>query len=311
MRALAYHFAAALVLAFLGCDTVDPSSFEREIVVEAYLVAGESLDDVRLTYTVPIEDEYDPDSLGVTGADVRIELLSEEGEVEESYPYLALPVAGGRYVLDTQKLDLEGRDTDPPVLPLRSYRLVVRPPESDLTITSVTTVPDTFQVVHASSDSVVYRSDEPLIMQVSSSTYPGRQNIFVLTTTALEPSVSGLTPFAEAVYENGDVTIAELSENASPPLNEENFDRQSDGSLQAQYPWLGVSFFGRNRVTLRTLDDNLYDFIRSQGVQQGGSTLPPGEIPNVLEHVNGARGIFGSVAEESLEFVVLRDAGDA
>lgn len=297
------------MLVSLACDTLEPSSFEPDVVVEAYLVAGETLSDVRLTRTVPIDQEYDADSLGVIGAEVHIELLTEGGEVEQTYPYLARPLSNGRYVLDTRKLDLEGRDTRPSVQPLRSYRLVVQPPESNQTITSVTTVPDTFQVLHVSSDSVVYRSDEPLIIEVSGSTYPGRQNVFVLTTTALEPSVSGLTPFAKAVYDNGDVSIAELAENASPPLNEENFERRSDGSLRAQYPWLGVSFYGRNRVTLRTLDENLYDFIRSQSVQQGGSTLPPGEIPNVLERVNGGRGVFGSVAEEGVEFVVLRDVG--
>lgn len=309
MKAPAYYIAAGLVVVSLACDTLGPSSFEPDVVVEAYLVAGETLRDVRVTRTVPIDQDYDADSLGMIGAEVHIELLTDGGEVEETYPYRARPLSNGRYVLDTRTLELEGRDTRPPAQPLRSYRLVVRPPESNQTITSVTTVPDTFQVLNVSSDSVVYRSDEPLVIEVSRTTYPGRQNVFVLTTTALEPSVSGLTPFAKALYDNGDITIEELTENASPPLNEENFEQGTDGSLRAQYPWLGVSFYGRSRVTLRTLDENLYDFIRSQSVQQGGSTLPPGEIPNVLEHVNGGRGVFGSVAEVGVEFVVLRDAG--
>lgn len=304
MRTLPFHIAVVLVLG--ACDMLEPSSFAPDVVVEAYLVAGETLSDVRLTRTVPLDERFDADSVGVAGADVRIELLAESGQVEETYPYTAESHRPGRYVLDQDRLDLDGRDVRPAVQPLRTYRLVVDVPEAPETISSVTTVPGTFQVLSVSSDTVVYRSQQPLTLYLSRPTYPGRQNVFLLTTTALEPSIAGLTPFAKAVYDNGDVSIAELSESVSPPLNEENFDRTSDGSLRVQFPWLGISFYGRSRVTLRTLDDNLHDFIRSQNVQQGGSTLPPGEIPNVLEHVAGARGIFGSVAQASVEFVVLQ-----
>ena len=52
------------------------------------------------------------------------------------------------------------------------------------------------------------------------------------------------------------------------------------------------------------VDDNLFDFIRSQSVQQGGSTLAPGEIPNVLDHIEGGTGIFGSLARVSHETFV-------
>ena len=54
------------------------------------------------------------------------------------------------------------------------------------------------------------------------------------------------------------------------------------------------------------IDDNLYDFVRSQIIQQGGSTFAPGEIPNILERVNGAHGVFGSYARVSFDLFVKR-----
>lgn len=79
--------------------------------------------------------------------------------------------------------------------------------------------------------------------------------------------------------------------------------------MRVEFPWLGILFFGLNEIRVQAVDENLYDFIRSQIVQQGGSTLPPGETPNVLEHVDGARGVFGSYASVSTAVFVKRGAG--
>lgn len=71
-------------------------------------------------------------------------------------------------------------------------------------------------------------------------------------------------------------------------------------------PGLAISFYGPNRIIANAIDDNLYDFVRSQSIQQGGSTFSPGEIPNPLERIVGAHGVFGSYARISHEFFVLR-----
>ena len=42
---------------------------------------------------------------------------------------------------------------------------------------------------------------------------------------------------------------------------------------------VAIIFYGPNRIFANALDDNLYDYIRSQSIQQGGSTFSPGEIP--------------------------------
>jgi hypothetical protein len=93
--------------------------------------------------------------------------------------------------------------------------------------------------------------------------------------------------------------VAALRITNSPIINEGNYDINQDGTLTIRLPWIAVAFFGENRLTASALDDNLYDFIRTQTVQQGGSTLSPGEIPNVIERIEGGTGVFGSFARSS------------
>ena len=77
-------FAAVLLAA---CDTVDPGDFEQEYVVEAYLIAAEPLQPVRLSRTAPINQTYDFTALSVRKASVRLDLLGADGDVEASYTF--------------------------------------------------------------------------------------------------------------------------------------------------------------------------------------------------------------------------------
>jgi hypothetical protein len=127
--------------------------------------------------------------------------------------------------------------------------------------------------------------------------------------TSATGDVDQLTPFARALFDTGDVTLQDLRQRASPILNEENFEHLPNGELRVEFPWLAVYFFGYNEIRVQAVDENLHDFLRSQMVQQGGSTLPPGEIPNVLEHVEGGRGVFGSYASAAAVVHVNRNDG--
>jgi len=146
---------------------------------------------------------------------------------------------------------------------------------------------------------------------VTRSRVPGRdQTYFIFVTEALDAREEQLTPFAKALFEDqdGEITIEELRINGAPILNEGNYDANADGTLTIKVPWLAIIFYGPNRLIANAIDDNLYDFIRSQSVQQGGSTFAPGEIPNVLERIEGARGVFGSYARIQQELFVRRAA---
>lgn len=249
---------------------------------------------------MPLDEDAGSGATAVHDAEVRIQLLGTGDTVEQEYVYEYTSQGGGLYRMRAGDLGV--------AVPLRKFRLIVDVPDYPQA-TSTTLVPDTFAVRSSGTDSVVYQSDEPFTFELTGPRYPGRQNFFVFTTTAIDGFEHQLTPFARRILEDADdVTIADLREQVSPILNEESFDR-TDGVLRISFPWLGVNFYGRNRVAVEALDDNLYDFIRSQSVQQGGSTRPPGEIPNVLDSIENGRGVFGSYAEASVDFFVFPPDG--
>ncbi len=288
---------AGAVLAGLwsGCDAAGPPEFEEEIVVEGYLEAGKPIGYVTVSRTLPVNQTYDPAMQGVAGAAARIELLEAEGNgVETAWPLFAPDPSSGRYRTE------EAVD----VLPLRTYRLVVDVPGAG-TVTSETTTPALFRFVDTEERTFVYDEGEAPLFEITEPFYPGRQSIFLITTIALEADSMNLTPFADGLDED----LFTLRENVSPPLNGENFDRTPSGGMRIRYPWIGLAFYGLNEMRIQAIDDNAFDFVRSNAVQQadqgGSSTLSPGEIPNVLDHVEGGRGLFGSFASASVRFRVL------
>lgn len=286
-------------IALTGCDSAGPVEFEPEVVVEGYLRAGGRLPSIRVSRTVELDATYSPQGTAITDATVSIHLLNESGGREESTEYRSSDSSPGSYV------PVFGSGEATLALPLRTYELEVDVPDAPEPIRATTLVPDTFSVVRTGADSVVYQASKQFTFLVSSTTYPGRQSVFVFTTLALDGRPGQLTPFAESLLE-GDLSVDDLRERASPTLNEDNFDHVQNGFLRIRFPWLAIYFYGRNQISVSALDDNLYDFIRSQMVQQGGSTLPPGEIPNILERVEGGRGVFGSYARASTSIYVLR-----
>ena len=284
-----------------GCGLLDPEPFEERYVVESYQVAGEPLAAVRLSRTADLGAQYDYRELSVTGAEVSVELLTEDGSVEESFAYVER--------VDSLGVIYEPMD-DAVVEPLRTYRLRARLPDAGHLITAQTLVPDTFSLVHATADTIVYQDVEPLHLRVTRSEYPGRQTIFVFSTEAVGPlSIQRLTPFLRSfLEEEEDVDLEDLRLGSSPILNEANYQVHADGTITIPLTWIAVSWYGPLHISATALDDNLYDFIRSSTVQQqGGATLAPGEIPGVLTHVDGATGVFGSYARVSYDIYVERN----
>lgn len=292
-----YLLASTFILLTLAaCDTTEPDDFEQEYVVEAYLVAQEPLPQLRLTRTAPLDVQYDANALAVRRADVRVVLLAEDGTAETTYLFDEDEAAPGVYRARRNAL----------VQPLRTYRLEID--TGDDRIRGETTVPDTFELVSATTDTVVYQSTEQLEFTVTRSRYPGRdQSFLIFVTEALDASEDNLVPFASNLFDraDGDITIDDLRVNGSPILNEANYDANPDGTLTIRFPWIAVLFYGRNHVSANVLDDNLYDFIRSVTVQQGGSTFSPGEIPDAITHLDGALGVFGAYARITYDMVVL------
>lgn len=289
-----------LSLALAACDLAE-EPFRPEAVVNATLVAGEVLPDVRLTQTVALGRVYNPEAAALSGAEVTIARLGESGVEASVHRYVE--IEPGLYRV---------RGTDAVVVePLTRYRLrAVVPDQLGLVppgevIRAETLVPDTFRVVVPPPDSVRYSVlRPPPQVRVSRSAFPGRQSIYVFTVQALEPE-QGLTP-AYATFLEDEDDLSQFTSGSSPLLNEASYVIRPDGTIDVDLLWLAVVFYGANRFVLNALDDALYDFLRSQAVQRGSATLAPGEIPEALTNVVNGRGVFGAVARQPVEVVFTR-----
>ncbi len=282
-----------------GCDLTE-SGLESsgEIVVEAYLQAAEDMGQVRVSRVASIDDRYDFTTVAVRAARVEIRRIGDDGTVEETFTFTELPDRPGVY------------RTFPgvAVVPLSTYELFVSVPESGEVIRSRTIVPGAFSVIEFGPETSQYQSAQQVEVLLTRSEYPGRPAIFVFSTESLDPRIETLTPFYREVVDpdqdTDDDELADFLVNESPPLNESGYQIDEDGNLSIKVPWLAFAFYGPNELRTNALDDNLYDFVRSQRVQQGGSTLAPGEIPNVIDHIDGGIGVFGSYASASVRVTV-------
>ena len=264
--------------------------------MESYLIAGEPLGIVRVSRSSTVTRVYDFTSNAVRGADVRITRMDEGGAPDAEYVFTTIDEEPGVYRPDPNA-DLE-------VLAGRTYRLEVDVPGVSENVTSTTIVPGAFELIRASADTIQYQGAGQLELDVTRSFYPGRQSIFIFATESLDPRPELLTPFYSDVTDGDEDDIEDLRITESPIINEANYDVNDDGTLTIKLPWIAVAFYGSNRLTANALDENMYDFIRTHTVQQGGSTLAPGEIPNVIDHVEGGNGIFGSIARSSFEVFI-------
>ncbi len=309
-------FKAFLAVIFLtvsgvgleGCDFAPASIEDGEPVVETYLVADEPLPRIRLTRTVEITSGYSASALAIRDASVEVRLAGLDGSADVFFSYVHSPSEPGIY--EPESTDL--------ILPGRTYHLSATVESTGEEITASTTVPTRFEISRVSSHTVVYQSETPYTLDITDSFYPGRRAIYVQSILALEPDTCELTPLylydLYDLYEDDDFDCTQLSPymldqillNASPPLNEQSYEVNPDGTIAVPLPWFAVAFYGDALVGTAAIDDALYDFMRYQSVQTNGGTLSPGEIPNVLDHINGGRGIFSSMARVESVMTVVR-----
>ncbi len=293
-----------LVILFLsgGCNPYKQDSYHQQYVVESYLVAGNPLPQVQLFTTIPAGQKYDFEDIAVRGADVQIQLLNDDGNTEKTYDYEMY--SEGFYVpADTGTVRSQ-----------REYRLLIRVPGDSATIEASAIVPESFHLTGSPPDTVIYQSADGIPLTITKSAYPGRQNIYIFSTVAVGGlDTLRLTPFYRDIFtqqsdqDDGDkISLSDYRINASPIVNEANFTPNSNGTLTIKWPWIGIAYYGKNKLVINAIDDNIYDFVRSQSVQTGGNTLPPGQIQNAIMHVKGGIGIFGAMATDTAEVYIKR-----
>lgn len=283
------------LIIFWGCDSYTQDDYRELIVAESYLIAGRPLPEIRVSRTLPLDQRYTFEAAALNSAIVRVHLLGENGTTEEVFFY-SLSERNGIYTSGDDHI----------VLPKRSYRLEVEFTNRDEVVTASTTVPDQVLVINEVRESVVYQSDEQLEIVLAPTVQTQKQNVFVFDSIAENPDSLNLTPFYRAAVFDGDANIEDFFSNSSGLINEGNFTLLPDGSISLFFPWIGAAFFGETQVVTNSVDQNLADVIRSQEVQLGGSTLSPGEIPNLVYNMDGGIGVFGSISTDTVRTNFLR-----
>ncbi len=279
-----------------GCDIYGQDEYEEQYVVESYLIANRNMPEVRLSTTAPFNENYNFNEQAVPNAVVRIHRYDENRQRDKTYTYeeqnrgVYLPQTG---------------DINDLVVPRLTYRLEIEIPDDNYhRIEAETSVPDTFSVREVIRDRAYYQSPSQLEFTITRNRTNGRQNYFIYATEALEPLEDNLTQFWKDAVDD----YEEARRIRTTIINEENFDVNPDGTLTLRMPWIGIAFYGPNIISTFSIDDNSYDFFRSQPVQTGGGagTLSPGEIQNIIYHVNGAIGLFGSMSVLDIKVIVDR-----
>lgn len=278
-----------LIILLAGCELYEQDQYREMIAVEAYAIANRSLPAVYVSTTMPAVNEYSFEDAAIDNAIVQISLMSENEDEEDTFSYVA--TAPGTYLPQTSHT----------IIPGRTYRLDIQFNNRSEVLQAYTTIPNDFTIQNEVRDTVVYQSDEQLELVVSAIDREDSQNVFVINTIAQAADFDNLTPFYRSLIdEDDDSELEDFINNSSGLINEGNFEINEDGTITLSFPWIGVAFFEENLVVTNNVDKNLSDFIRSQEIQLGGSTLPPGEIPNARYNVEGGIGVFGSISSDTV-----------
>lgn len=282
------YFIICLVL-ITGCGVYEQDDYRELVVLEAYAIADRPLPDVRLSTTATITEEYTFVDVAINDATIVLTRLSSIGQPMEDFNYTRRTT--GIYSASDQSTLVEAG---------ARYRIQVQFDSREEKLTAETVIPQQFEVLSEVNNSYVYQSEDQLEILLTATESDANQNVYVFNTIAQEPSLENLTPFYASAVEDGDTDIGEFFNNSSGLINEGNFEINDDQTILLRFPWIGVAFFGENAVVINSVDSNLADLARSEELQLGGSTLPPGEIPNLIYNVEGGIGVFGSIASDTL-----------
>ena len=288
---------AALLLG--GCDVIESPTIGQQPVVEAYLVEGDTLPEVRLYRTAQV-DASPGGQEAITGAEIAIEQLGADGASGETTLYR--PDSAGVYVPDGPAPVVQGGAT---------YRFRATLP-GGAEVSAETTIPTNLSLVEAVNTESTFQSPQQPSFTVTRADVRDAPVVFIFTTTSLldfdamtdEEIRAEFTPFYADGFDEDEDDVRDFRVNPSPIVNQGNYEDNGDGTITTDYPWIALAFYGENEVAVSVLDRALYDYIRTQGAQQGA--LSPGEIPNVVDNIDGGTGIFGSYTRIATTIDVAR-----
>lgn len=261
------------IAGLLGCDGAIDSVYEEELVLSAYLFAGESIDSIILERTTPFGQKIDDEAIAVTGANIT---LTSEGK---TYMLQALPGKPGRYYLPAQEHIVEG-----------GKRYDIRVEAGSHTLSAWTEVPMPIRW-KSTKDSL------PVNRIVTLDTNRFGDFIYKL---AAGPRDYDHRKYVLKVTSLDRTPRLKISKRApGPPVDTSAYTRYSFVRTAPEIA-LGpelIAYYGRNHVSLIALDTNWYDY-RRMVFGSRGNYAPS------LNRVQGGLGVFGSGARDTLTIFV-------
>jgi hypothetical protein len=288
MKNLFTVLCSAFLLA--SCELYEQDTYVEQVVVESYQIALKPMSDVILTRTSPIFEEYNKEARSINDASVLIREVSPSGQTSQVIAFIRT----GQGIYSPAEPEII-------VKPKYKYELEAVIPSMDVRISTFTVVPDTFSIKGINATALVYQGPEQFELTLTPSYFPGRQSYYIFTNETLDPENAEFTRF----YADADGDRADFYRVSSGIINQTSTSQNGE-FVELTFPWIGVAFYGPNRLRASAIDDNMYDYIRSLQIQGGGSTLSPGEIENIISNVRGGIGVFGSYSEVSIEIEVLK-----
>lgn len=269
-------------------------------VVDALLFVDAPLPPVYLRRTLPPGSRYTQDEAALSGAEVAL------SSGDRRFIYTVDPDTAGRYLPPADA---------PIVQPQTLYRLHVE--VDGQTIAAQTLTPRRLQLRQAvllDAQTLEMRRPLKTFAEVGQAVYSENRLVYrdglvemrfdTQEAVAFQLALINLeedSPFIiEADFLEED-DIADFDRyGASPPLD------IADG--RARLPWFAVAFAGRHLFKVLAIDQNWFDYVRSNPEESGGFAaggLAGDNFERPVFNIEGGIGLFGSAAVDSVGFFIL------
>ncbi len=296
-----------LCLAACSADRQPGSLFgsaeeDSALVVDALLLVDQDLPELYVRRSLAADVAYDRAATGV--ADARVRILQGDRVFE--------------YAPDTEEPGRYLPPPDPPrVEPRTEYQLEVE--VGGQRLWGRTTTPDRLRVRQAVL--IDWETGEVLrtlksFAEAGDGVWEAPENQLLYLEGVLEIHLEAA---AAAGYQAGIFSLDESPEKVNEDLDE-FYDDDVDPSRNEspplavtegvlRWPWFAVYYTGRSIVKVYALDQNWFDYARTNADQQeqggGAGGLAGDNFERPLFSVEGGLGLFGSASADSVGFVVV------
>ena len=302
------HFSRVIAAFIIACaperepGELIGATAEDEVIVDGVLIVGQKLPDLFVRRTLSLNQRHTREAAGILDAEVRVLQGSQE------FAYAADADWAGRYL---PPLDA------PLVEPQTEYALEVLVGAKQ--VRAHTTTPERIQVRETvlidEKTSAILRTLKSFA-EVGDAVYEAPENQLTHSEGFLEIR---LAPSPLEIYQ---VALFSQDRDSEFVINDDFIDSEEEkeefrnGSSPplavrdgiVRLPWFAVVFAGRYLTKVYALDQNWFDYTRSNP-QEGGGNFAGGLIGDNFErplfHVEGGIGLFGSASVDSVGFFVL------